>query len=181
MASNNSIHLTNLNIRQSISILLAKLIVTDIVMASIVIFFYFALERGEIFFNITLTNPPVFLSLFGTVGVIKIILSSYVVLQWLNEYYEITTDSIIHRKGIVFKQMEKYDLGKVRSIGISDNLLGQFLNFATITLFDIRMQKYLDLYLIHNPKRYIHVLEVLKPNLEAKSEETHIPFTGGGE
>ncbi|MBI3888120.1 PH domain-containing protein [Candidatus Microgenomates bacterium] len=118
-----------------------------------------------------------FLSVFGVVGICKIFLSIYIVLLWLNEYYEITPENIIHKRGIIFRKSEMYRLSKVREIKVHDSFLGELLNFATITLYDIRLQKYLDLYLIHNPKRYERILKTLRPSLEVQTDRVHIPFT----
>ena len=169
--------MTNLNIRVSISILVARLILIDLLAALIIGLFYFILfQGGEDLVNFSFTNSYLFLTVFIVLGIFKILTSIYVVLQWLNEYYEITHDSIVHKSGIIVRKVEQFRLDNVRSMKISSDLLGQIFNYGTITLFDIRMQKYLDMYLIHNPERYIKVFEQLKPNIEYKREDirTHI-------
>lgn len=40
------------------------------------------------------------------------------VYQWLNEYYEITTTKLIHRKGFIFRKQEMYDFKQVRLAGV---------------------------------------------------------------
>lgn len=172
------ITLTYLNIRQSISILLIKLTLIDLLAASLILGFYLALLEGTIFVDIAFNNPLIFFVIFGTIGLLKVALTSYIILLWLNEYYEITPDSIVHKSGIIFKKKERYDLEKVRAMNVDDSIIGEMLNFATITLYDLRMQRYLDMYMIHDPKRYIKVLEILRPNIETKSDETIIPVIG---
>lgn len=169
------IALTYLNIRQSISILLFKLILIDFLAAFSTIVFYFALIMGMQTINYPLSNPTLVMLLFTILGIIKISVSVYIVLLWLNEYYELTPYEIIHNRGIIFRKEEKYRLSNVRAMKFSDSFIGELCNFGTITLYDIRMQKYLDLYLIHNPLRYVHVLETLKPGIEETKEETILP------
>ena len=171
-----AIYLTYLNIRHSISVLLIKLVVIDFMIAALLISFYFALVRGEEIVNIALTHTYLFLVVFGILGIIKILTTSYVVLQWLYEYYEITPDEIVHKNGIIFKKIEKYRFDNIRAISLSESFIGELLNFGTITLYDIRMQKYLDMYLIHNPKRYYKVIKELNPDIEYKTDETIIPL-----
>lgn len=174
--ADHKITLTYLNVRQSIAILLIKLVVTDILFAVIIIGFYFILVQLDIFSQFAITSAFIFLTAFAIVGIIKILTSIYIILLWLYEYYEITPDHIIHKRGIFARKTEMYRLDKLRIMEIHDSFLGELFNFATITFYDLRLQKYLDLYLIHNPKRYSHILRTLRPRLELKSDHIQLPF-----
>ncbi|MBP9718909.1 MAG: PH domain-containing protein [Candidatus Levybacteria bacterium] len=168
--------LTNLNIRQSIAVLLTKLIFIDVILAIAVIGFYFILVKGEQILPTASSNSSLFLSVFIGFGILKIFLTIYIVLSWLNEYYEITPEHIFHKKGIIFTKTEQYELDKIRMMDIQDNFIGELCNFATITLYDIRLSKYLDMYLIHNPHRYASVLKTLRPHIEIKKDRVRLPF-----
>ena len=170
------ITLTYLNIRQSISILLAKLVLTDLLLASIVIGLYYLLVQGGEFTRFAAGNLYLFLTIFGTVGLVKILFTIYVVLKWLFEYYEITPDNIIHKSGIFFRKKEQYDLNLVREMTVQDSFWGEIFNFGTITLYDIRLNKYLDMYLIHNPQRYANVLKQLRPDIEMQKDSVYFPL-----
>ncbi|MEK9176041.1 MAG: hypothetical protein AAB520_01215 [Patescibacteria group bacterium] len=175
MVENKQITLTYLNIRQSISILITKLIFIDLILAVIIIGFYFALITGEQLANNLSLHTSLFLSAFGALGIIKIFLGCYVVLKWLNEYYEITPEFIVHKTDIIFKKQVNYRIDLVRSINVFDTFIGELLNFGTITLYDVRLNKYLDMYLIHNPRRYAKVLKELLPHLEIEEDRVWIP------
>ncbi|MBI4080627.1 MAG: PH domain-containing protein [Candidatus Levybacteria bacterium] len=174
--ANHELTLTHLNIRQSIAILLTKLVLVDLIFAFIVVGFYYVLVLGEGFLIVDSGNTTIFLTSFGISGAIKILLSIFIVLQWLNEYYEITPENIIHKKGIIFRKTEEYRLNLVRSMDVQDTFLGEIFNFGTITLYDIRLKKYLDMYLIHNPRRYAHVLQTVRPEIEMKKGSVRLPF-----
>lgn len=176
MTEQHKITLTHLNIRQSIAILLTKLIILDLLLTFIVIIMYFLLIQGGALIRLPFDNSLVFLVAFLLIGIVKIMLSVYIVLQWLNEYYEITPDSVIHKKGIIFRKLEQYRLDKVRAMSVQDTFMGELFNFATITLYDLRLNKYLDMYLIHNPDRYAKILQTLRPGLELKKDRVRLPF-----
>lgn len=176
MNEDHKITLTYLNIRQSIAVLLAKLILADVLLAITVIGLYFFLVQGDTFLHTSFSQSIVFLYLFLILGVTKILLSTFIVLLWLNEYYEITSESVIHKQGIIFRKTEQYALDKIRVMEIKDSFIGELFNFATITLYDIRLQKYLDMYLIHNPQRYTHILQALRPHIEIKKDRVRLPF-----
>jgi len=169
------ITLTYLNVRQSIAILLTKLVLADLMLGLLIIGFYFIFVQTGEFIRFAADNMLIFLTIFGIMGACKIFLSIYVILEWLNEYYEITPEHIVHRKGIIFRKRETYNLEKIRTIDVQDSFLGELFNFATITFYDIRLEKYLDMYLIHNPKRYEKILKSIKPDLESK--EDHVVFS----
>lgn len=170
------ITLTHLNIRQSIAILLSKLILVDIIAAFVVITLYFVLVQGEQFGQGISRSTTVFLSVFTVLGIIKLALSIYVVLQWMNEYYEITPEAVIHKRGVIVKRTEKYNLDKVRALKVENTIVGEMFNYATVSLYDLRMNKYLDMYLIHNPDRYAKILRTLRPDLEFKTDRVEVPF-----
>jgi hypothetical protein len=170
------ITVSHINVRQSITLLLAKLVTLDIILAVIIIGLYTVMVAAESFQQTYSHNTLLFLITFTVIGIIKISLSTYVVLQWFNEYYQINSDSIIHRRGIVSKRSERYDLGKVRAVTINRSALGEVWDFATVTLYDIRLHKYLDLYLIHNPVRFAKIIVSLKPKLEITTHEYELPL-----
>lgn len=176
MTEQNKITLTHLNIRQSIAILLSKLVILDLLISIIVIILYIILIQGGELVSLSFKNSSAFLVIFGSLGIIKVLLSIYIVLMWLNEYYEITPDSVIHKKGIIFRKTELYRLDKLRAINVQDTFLGELFNFATVSLYDMRLNKDLDMYLIHNPERYVKILKSLRPDLEMKKDRISLPF-----
>ncbi len=165
-----TIQVTHINIRLSISILLLKLILLEIIAAVLIIIFHASLYEfdGERLaeMGIKIFNIPFFLVLV----LLKILLTVIVILQWLNEYYEITKTIIYHRKGLIFKTEEKYFLEKIALVEVKQSLLGKILNFGTISLYDEKGNKYEELYLIHNPLRYAKVIEDLLPKAEIRKQ-----------
>lgn len=170
------ITLTYLNIRQSIVILIAKLILIDVILAGVVLGFYFLIVNNMLLFGEPSEATGLFLVCFGLMGIIKIVIGIYVVLLWLNEYYEMTPEYVVHKTGIIFKKQEQYRIDHIRRINVEDSFMGELLNFATITIYDIRLNKYLDMYLIHNARRYAKIFQQLKPDIEMKEDHVWLPF-----
>ncbi len=165
------IYVSHVNIRLSISLLLFKLVFLELVSSLFVIFLhtsFFVLDDFQIgAFGLDLFNIPLYIFL----AFLKIILTWYIILQWLNEYYEITQKVIYHRRGLIFKKEEKYPLEQVALIEVTQNMLGKIFNYGTISLYDRRRTKYADMYLIHNPLRYAKIVE---EQLEIFSEKKNI-------
>jgi len=165
-----NITVTHINIRESISILLLKLIALDVISVIFAtLFFSFAS------FSPTASITEKILSynvlFFALLGVFKITFTSYIILLWLNEYFEITPTAVIHKKGIFYRDTQRYELEFVRTIKVSQGLLGKLLNFGSIELQDIRRNTVLEMYMIHNPHRHKHILERLLGNPHEEKHE----------
>src|SRR3989344_1241812 len=94
---------THVNVRKSIIFLITKLVALDILVTFVVLIFFSPLLvplSMEIKTQIISYNILYFgLLLFG-----KILLTLFIVLEWLNEYYEITPTKIFYRRGIIWRK-----------------------------------------------------------------------------
>jgi membrane protein YdbS with pleckstrin-like domain len=152
------LQVTHVNIRLSIVFLLLKLLLIEIISATgVVIFLSVALTEfiSQLGFELPIVSIPIYIILVA----VKIFLTVFVMLQWLNEYYEITSELITHRKGIFFRHEEKYPMEHMRIVEFNQGIFGKLFNFGTISLLDpIRIER-IDLYQVHNPVRYAKILE----------------------
>lgn len=168
---NKSLGITHVNIRQSISIVIVKMFFVEL------IFDIFAIFSHFIFIN--LLNPEIaqiFIDyqphLLVLLLIFKALFTFYVLLAWLNEYYEISTERIAHIRGVFFTKEKRYDLGNIRQIIIRQSLIGRLLNYGTIEFYDYAVKKYYQLYLIHNPMKYFNLLRKIVPDHDEIEETT---------
>lgn len=170
MANNQkTIIVTHVNIRQSISFLVLKLILIDILTA-LALLFFFLLPSSYISMEIKLALFSSSIFYFLGIIVLKTLLSLFTVLQWLCDYYEIWSNKVTHKKGIFWTKKEDHELVDLKYLGFEQGLFGRLLNFGTITLFDWKNEVKATLYLIHNPKKYYQLLQHLVPTLEREEK-----------
>jgi membrane protein YdbS with pleckstrin-like domain len=166
-----NIVITHVTIRQSISFLVLRLLSIEIMAAIAIIVFHTLILRSDIRQlvgdDILIFNIPLFILLV----VIKTVITIFVIIQWLNEYYEITTKDIVHRRGLILKKEERHLLQHIGSVSIEQGVFGRIFNFGTLKLFNWTKEKYVYLYLIHNPMKYLHIMEELLPDAD-KSKRT---------
>lgn len=161
-AGERKIVVTHLTIRQSIFFLLLKLIVIELIAAILVILFHELLASADIiFFNI-----PLFVILVST----KTAFMVFVIIQWLEEYYEITPTEIIHKRGLLFKKEERNMLNHLNSLKIDQGLFGRIFNYGTLTVHNWTTDKDVMLYLIHNPIKYNDILQSLLPDIDKEKQ-----------
>ena len=160
------IYVTHITIRQSISVLLLKLILIEIMATTAIILFHtFIISTNvvdvaaSIAGNFKIFNIPLFLSLVFA----KICLTLFVIIGWLNNYYEITPRELIHKKGFIFKKEEKHTLNHLISVKIEHGIMGRIFNYGTLNLYNKELKKDMIIYAIHNPIKYHHILQNLLP------------------
>lgn len=164
------IFVTHLNIRQSIFFLLLKLIVLELVFALMFFVFVVFLVSSSFSSEVILRVISSILLVFVPLALLKMLLTLYVVLLWLNEYYEIKPDLICHKRGIFWRKEEHYPTRQIRAIKLEQGALGKLFQYGTITLYDWDLSKYATLYLIHNPIKYMRVLEGLLPKASQEKD-----------
>lgn len=166
----NKISVTHINIRQSIFFLLLKLLVLDMFAVFIILLFFSSLSAPFISDSVKLQIISHNLLFFLLLGFLKIFITLFVVLQWLNAYYEIWPNSIVYKKGIIWKKEEKFPFGHIRSIKIEQGAFGRLFTYGTLSLYDYSLRRYATLYLIHNPIKYFHILDGLVPKAEKEKQ-----------
>lgn len=163
------IFVSNINIRQSIAILLAKLIFLELIASITFLIFH------PVLFSSQLSNVAPFIDLYSSrlfilAVLIKMIFTIYIVLAWLNEYYEVTPKLVRHKKGILFVHKEQLALEDIQSISLHQGLIGKIFNFGTLSLFDWKWRKHEYLYDIHNPTKYMEIIEDLLPGIDEERD-----------
>lgn len=164
------IYVTHINIRQSIFILVVKLILLDVMAALMAVMYFSSVTNKfvpEIINNLILSyNVPFFLVLVF----LKIALTIYIVMRWITEYYEIWPHALMYWSGIVWRNHEKHPFAQMRSVKIEQGFFGKIFGFGTIHLYNWYLETSTSLYLIHNPVKYFNIIESLLPKSEKDRE-----------
>lgn len=158
-----TVKMDHLNIRQSIAIVLVKLVLLEIIASSGFLFVYFGLSQSLVRESISGLFDSYFGWVFLLLVVVKILVTIYVILDWLNSYYEIDKENIYTRKGIIWMTEQKFAIANLGDVVLEQGIIGRLLNFGNIRIFDTELKRDFLLYLIHNPQRYFAILEELAP------------------
>jgi hypothetical protein len=164
------IYVNHINIRQSIFFLMLKLIFLDLIAAFFSILYFFSVSSKympETLNNFILSYN---FSFFLILVFLQIALTVYVVLFWINEYYEISPNFVIHRNGLFLRKAEKHPFAQMRSVRVEQDFFGKIFGYGTIYLYNWYLRTSTSLYLIHNPIKYYHIIENLIPKSEKEKE-----------
>lgn len=163
------ITVTHVTIRQSIVFLMLRLLVLDILatLAALLFLspFLFPIPI-EIKIQVVSHNIVFFLML----ATIKIGFTIFVILRWLNDHYEITPEFIVHKRGILWRKIERFKLVHVKSFGLEQGVFGKVFDYGTLRFYDWFLRKDYSVYLIHNPKKYLGILEDLLPYADEEKD-----------
>lgn len=163
------IYVSHVNVRLSISFLVLKLVLSDLLVTVLFAVLYFSLNAASSYGTIGSGIGGLSFAGLLFLSIIEMLISVYVVLEWLNEYYEIMPHYIIYKRGLIFKKIERYNFQNIKKIEIFQGVFGRILNYGDLQLFDWRLQKYAGMYQIHNPMKYLHILEELLPNIDEQT------------
>lgn len=164
------IKVSHVNVRVSLVFLLLKLVLLDVIAGVLVLLFFGVLSFSFIPEDLRLLVFSNNVWFFVLLVIAKIVLTVFVVLQWINEYYEITPIKIFYRRGIIWRKEDIYDLALVRSIGIRQGIFGRIFNYGTLFIYDRGVYKYYYFSDIHNPLRYLDVLHHLLPAVDIEKD-----------
>lgn len=165
-ANGKELHFKHVNVRQSITLLLIKLMVFELISAVCVVIFHLTIINLRIYDPTVIPRFSFHLSIFLILVAIKIFITSYIILEWHEEYYEISAHSIGHYRGYLFKRHENISFKHIASIKLEQDLLGKAFNYGTIRLHSWFLGKDYFLYQIHNPFKYLKVLEDQLPGID---------------
>jgi len=154
--------ITVVTIRESIVFLLLKLLALDMI-AIIFVLIFFSPFLIPIAVETKLQLVSYNFAYFSVLAFIKIFLTTFIILRWLNDNYEITPEVLIHKRGIIWQKEERYKLVHVKSFGLEQGILGKIFNYGTLRFYDWFLRKDYAIYLIHNPRKYLRILEDLLP------------------
>lgn len=165
-SNNGKIYVTNISIHQSIFFLLLKLLAIEIIAAIGIIAFPWFIFSTDILASTAGFFQPFTIPFFIILVILKIFIMGYVIIQWLEEYYEISPREVIHRKGLFFKKEQRFTLKHLGKVTVQQNLLGRIFNYGSLTLYDWVTENNVELYLIHNPLKYHRILEEIAPEAD---------------
>jgi PH (Pleckstrin Homology) domain-containing protein len=96
---------------------------------------------------------------FVVITLVEIVLSSWIVLSWANEEWEIKEGVIYHRRGVFRMHEDAYSLKQIASTTLRQGFIGKLFNYGTIRIFSPLLKQ--DYYLtnIHNPREIMRTLE----------------------
>ena len=153
---------SHVTIRQSIFFLILKLTILDIfiTLAALAFFSSFLVPLSiEAKLAIVSSNFIYFVLL----AMFKIIMTILITLQWLNDYYEITPEVVTHRWGIIWQKDDSFKITHIKNFGVRQGIWGKMFNYGSLHFYDWFMKREYSIYLIHNPRKYLKILEDLLP------------------
>lgn len=159
---NAKIFITHVNIRQSLSLLVIKLIIIEVIVTTL--------------FLVTCNTFTCYSSgLLAVYAIIcscaQLILTVMVVSKWMHEYYEISSTGVTHRNGFLRHDKDESKFAHLTAISIEQSFLGQLLNFGTIHLFNKETKEEFYLYQIHNPVKYYQLILNIDPGLDEEKRQ----------
>jgi hypothetical protein len=162
----NKIYVDHVTIRQSIFFLLLKLLTIEILAGIGLVMFYTVILLPKLMEVINSALYSYVVPFFIVMAIIKMVIMIFVVIQWLEEYYEINPKDIIHKQGLIFRREERFTLEHLGTITLQQGALGSIFHYGTISLYDWVDGRHIHMYLVHNPRKYHRLLQRIVPEAD---------------
>ena len=99
------------------------------------------------------------------ITVIQNIILVYIVLSWVNDFYEIGSKEITHVTGIFSKTRRSYPYRDIQSITVHQGFMGRLLNYGEINLYIPTLGHDLHFREVASPRRFVELVKEANPNL----------------
>jgi membrane protein YdbS with pleckstrin-like domain len=149
---------THVTIRQSLFFLGLKLGVLEFIAALFMLVFFGFVFELELIGYLEKTRTISFFT-FIMLVCIKTMLTFYIIADWVDEYYEITSATICHKWGILIKHEQENMLEHLSTVKLEQGILGRIFNYGTLTLSNWASEKDFTLLLIHSPHKYMRIIK----------------------
>ena len=161
MNGEKGIFVTHLNVRESISLLVFRLLTLDlIVVTAIALIFWLSQSTLLLSYEYSL---EIIIGIVLLLHSAQLMFGFRIIMVWLTSYYEIYPEYIAVHKGIFERSTEKFFYKNIALFDVHQSWLGDMFNFGTLHLYDMNLMKDVYISYIHNPLRHYTILEELIP------------------
>jgi membrane protein YdbS with pleckstrin-like domain len=167
--SNNNSHkiLPSVVIRRSIALFIIRIILLELLFEIIYLtwrgvihFLPFSLETTIVLNGISILLFLVFITLVQNLILIGM------ALRWVNDYYEIRSDELVHIKGILSKTESAYPYRDIQSITIHQGFFGRIFNYGDVSLYIPTLGHDLHFNEISDPNKFAELIKSANPSFE---------------
>jgi len=159
----NNQYSNNLTIRKSAAVMFIRLVMFEFLSGILYVLLRMGLRYLDIQLDTEFSLTPLALvkSLFFMIAEIGV--AGFVILQWINNYYILTSNEIKYITGIISKREMNYSLENVQSVSFEQGLIGRILNYGSVKIFSPALQQELFLTEVPNPSKIVeNIKEVLE-------------------
>lgn len=162
-------------VKRSLVIVISKLVVIQsiVMLAYLVSRFAKFTILGQLYYEDDIRDLEFWIGIlafmFFMIG--QALASTFVILQWAREQYEITRESVVHVTGILSNNEEVYSLNTVEVANVTQDFTGRMLNYGTVSFYSPVLKKQYYLYDIPNPEKIKNsIIELIAIKHESKDK-----------
>ncbi|QQS43836.1 PH domain-containing protein [Candidatus Roizmanbacteria bacterium] len=150
-------------VRKSFTLMVIRLVIFELILESIYIAWRFGIDGFPISPEMKISLHSYTTVVFIIVTISQIIILLRIVLQWMNESYELKNNELTIYEGVLSKISRSYPYNQIQTITVSQSMFGRLLNFGTIVLT------------IPTLSQDLVLNEIPKPHLFAEQIKNYLP------
>jgi uncharacterized membrane protein YdbT with pleckstrin-like domain len=146
-------------IRRSAIFLFTKLMALEIIAVGIFLALRLPLHLFEFSAQDNSSIFSVYTSLYIGISIVKIFLIIWIILLWMNEYYEIIPGTLIHKTGIFSTSKKTFSLSNIETNEVKQSLFGGIFHFGSIEIYNPLLKQEFFLVNIPFPQKYLIIIQ----------------------
>ncbi|MBN1331371.1 PH domain-containing protein [Candidatus Dojkabacteria bacterium] len=99
---------------------------------------------------------------------IDIFIVAFIFAKWATFYYIIMPKRVVYRTGFFSSDEKSYSIDNIQKVELRQSLLGKFLNFGTLVIYNPVLQYDIVLSDISNPRKYLEIINNLKEEANSR-------------
>lgn len=152
--------LMNITIRQSIMMVIPKIVVLELTLTIINLSFIFLfkfLSSNSI--DLNWMNINFWLTV--AIQVLNIYFLIRIFLQWFETYYIITPSKVIIKNGIISITDQELNIKHLETFTVEQGVFGKLFHYGNIKIYNAVAREYFYMYNVPSPFKYLEILESL--------------------
>jgi uncharacterized membrane protein YdbT with pleckstrin-like domain len=116
--------------------------------------------------NLVMVNALSIIFFLVLVTIIQNAVLIFITLNWINNYYEIRSDEIVHITGIFSKTEKAYPYRDIQAVTIHQGFFGRLFNYGSVQLYIPTLGYDLDFNEISSPAKFVELIKNVNPKIE---------------
>jgi len=150
------------DVRQSPVLLIARIVMSEIVIMILHYFIRFILDQIFLFLNAKQSILIITIEVI-IIQILNIYILLVAILTWLNKHYIFNPKEVIIKTGIINTKSTTYEIANLQSMSILQNVVQKIFNFGSIKLYNPVLREEIYISDISDPHKYGEIIQRHQP------------------
>ncbi len=164
---------TTITVRRSLFLLIVKIVITELIFEFTYIGWRLLIDLNILQFSqeslLIIHSFSIFI-FFILITVVQTSIILFILLDWINRYYEIKPDEIVFKTGIISSQEKAYPYVNIQSIEVIQNFWGKLFNYGNVRIYIPTLGHDLFFTEVSKPNEFAELIKQMLPDKDKSGQ-----------